>query len=146
MTVIETNNKTTYQRCDASEDGGDGTFVYSAGGGGEKFGKAAVVAVPLTTEGAVYFFSDAQDGIQCAKGMRFEIAVERGRGLPPALNQPPPPPVSGVQVPPPPETEIDVKGGGPQGESFYTGGAGRGIVGGWGIWIWVLGLGWAVLC
>lgn len=50
------------------------------------------VSVPLTIEGSNYFFSDASDGVQCQHGMAFEINVAHGLGLPPALNQPPPPP------------------------------------------------------
>jgi hypothetical protein len=36
----------------------------------------------LTAEGANYFFSDAWNGEHCHKGMRFQVSVARGRGLP----------------------------------------------------------------
>ncbi|KAF7152294.1 hypothetical protein RHSIM_Rhsim01G0161200 [Rhododendron simsii] len=66
------------------------TFQY--GGDDEDFGVAEMISVPLTVEGPNYFFSDADDGIQCKQGMAFEIVVNYGLGLPPSLNQPPPPP------------------------------------------------------
>jgi hypothetical protein len=39
-----------------------------------------------------YFFSDYNEGLQCQQGLAFQIQVQRGIGLPPSLNQPPPPP------------------------------------------------------
>lgn len=66
------------------------TFQYQ--GGNSEYGKALVVAVPLTIEGSQYFFSEADDGLQCQHGMAFQIKVSHGFGLPPSLNQPPPPP------------------------------------------------------
>lgn len=60
--------------------------------GNQQFGQPLTVAVPLTIEGANYFFSDASDGVQCENGMAFGINVSHGVGLPPNLNQPPPPP------------------------------------------------------
>lgn len=56
------------------------------------FDQALTIPVPLTIQGPNYFFSDANDGIQCQYGLAFEINVNRGLGLPPSLNQPPPPP------------------------------------------------------
>ncbi|XP_030442196.2 cucumber peeling cupredoxin-like [Syzygium oleosum] len=90
QTVIQTYNLTTYQACSTDDASDDDTFQY--GGGSEQFGEALSVAVPLTLEGPNYFFSDADDGAQCQDGMRFEIDVKHGAGLPPSLSQPPPPP------------------------------------------------------
>ncbi|XP_054782170.1 cucumber peeling cupredoxin-like [Prosopis cineraria] len=89
QTVIQTYNLTTYQNCTADESD-NGTFVYN--GGASRFGEALDIAVPLTIEGPNYYFSDAGDGVQCQQGMAFEINVKHGQGLPPSLNQPPPPP------------------------------------------------------
>lgn len=71
------------------------TFQYA--GGLDDFGSAVIIAVPLTIEGTQYYFSDANDGAQCHNGMAFQIKVNHGLGLPPSLNQPPPP----AYVPPP---------------------------------------------
>ena len=73
---------------DESEDGD--TYQYD--GGQNQFEKSLTVAVPLTIAGPNYYFSDADDGTQCQSGMAFEIQVNHGLGLPPYLNQPPPPP------------------------------------------------------
>ncbi|KAI6702638.1 hypothetical protein NL676_011774 [Syzygium grande] len=81
QTVIQTYNLTTYQACSTDDASGKDTFQY--GGGSEHFGEALSVAVPLTLEGPNYFFSDADDGAQCQDGMRFEIDVKHGAGLPP---------------------------------------------------------------
>ncbi|KAK4269692.1 hypothetical protein QN277_022817 [Acacia crassicarpa] len=89
QTVIQTYNLTTYQNCSA-DDSDNGTFVYNSGD--SRFGEALAIAVPLTIEGPNYYFSDASDGVQCQNGMAFEINVKHGLGLPPSLNQPPPPP------------------------------------------------------
>ncbi|KAK7340145.1 hypothetical protein VNO77_20839 [Canavalia gladiata] len=89
QTVIQTYNKTSYLRCTA-DDSDNGTFVYDGGSG--RFGQALTIDVPLTIVGPNYFFSDAGDGVQCQHGMAFKINVQRGLGLPPSLNQPPPPP------------------------------------------------------
>lgn len=67
----------------------DDTFSFS--GGSNQFGQPLTIAVPLTIEGPNYYFSDADDGMQCQQGMAFEINVKHGSGLPPSLNQPPPP-------------------------------------------------------
>ncbi|KAK8959758.1 hypothetical protein KSP40_PGU002558 [Platanthera guangdongensis] len=65
-TVVQTYNATTYILCGA--DDGDETFVYTPQNN-SNFGVAGVVSVPLTSEGANYFFSDAgEEGIQCARG------------------------------------------------------------------------------
>lgn len=66
------------------------TFQYD--GGNSNFDQSLTIAVPLTIEGTNYYFSDADDGVQCQRGMAFEILVKHGNGLPPSLNQPPPPP------------------------------------------------------
>ncbi|XP_060668719.1 early nodulin-like protein 18 [Ziziphus jujuba] len=90
QTVIQTYNETTYQSCIADDAAGNDTFQY--GGGRENFGELLTIALPLTIEGTNYYFSDADDGVQCQRGMAFEIDVAHGLGLPPSLNQPPPPP------------------------------------------------------
>jgi hypothetical protein len=76
----------TYSLCDASEDDSQDTLIY--GGGTEE---AKTVAVLLLVEGTNYFFSEADGGAQCQAGMRFEIKVQHGQGLPPSLKHPPPP-------------------------------------------------------
>uniref|UniRef100_A0ACD5Z7Y5 Uncharacterized protein n=1 Tax=Avena sativa TaxID=4498 RepID=A0ACD5Z7Y5_AVESA len=86
--VVVTSNSTTYSLCDPSEDYGLDTYIYDGMGGYEE----AVFAVPLISEGTYYFFSEANGGAQCQQGMRFEIKVAYGRGLPPDLAQPPPGP------------------------------------------------------
>ncbi|KAF7847416.1 hypothetical protein BT93_L2987 [Corymbia citriodora subsp. variegata] len=97
QTVIQTYNLTTYQACSIDDASDNDFFQYN--GGSNQFGEALTVAVPLTREGSNYFFSGADDGVQCQNGMRFEIDVQHGSGLPPSLNQPPPPPYA---VPPGP--------------------------------------------
>ncbi|KAK4371940.1 hypothetical protein RND71_007324 [Anisodus tanguticus] len=90
QTVIQTYNETTYKNCTMDEASDDDTFQFQ--GGSNEFGKAMTIAVPLTVEGQQYYFSGADDGTQCLNGMAFEIKVGHGKGLPPSLNQPPPPP------------------------------------------------------
>ncbi|KAI3796587.1 hypothetical protein L1987_39265 [Smallanthus sonchifolius] len=90
QTVILTYNETTYRSCSIDNSSDSDTSVYSHGN--EQFGQPLTVEVPLTIEGTNYFFSDANDGIQCLNGMAFGINVSHGVGLPPNLNQPPPPP------------------------------------------------------
>lgn len=89
QTVIKTYNKTTYDSCTTDDALDTDTFQYD--GGSNDFGKAMNIGVPLTIEGTQYFFSDADDGEQCQHGMAFVIKVSHGLGLPPSLNQPPPP-------------------------------------------------------
>ncbi|KAG2723319.1 hypothetical protein I3760_02G164800 [Carya illinoinensis] len=89
-TVIQTYNDTTYLSCTMDDAEDDDTTQYN--GGSTQFGDKMTVAVPLTIEGPNYYFSDANDGVQCQQGMAFEIQVKHGLGLPPSLNQPPPPP------------------------------------------------------
>ncbi|XP_047955085.1 lamin-like protein [Salvia hispanica] len=89
QTVIQTYNKTTYSSCITDDALDSDTFQYD--GGRNEFGTEMTVSVPLTIEGTQYYFSDADDGQQCEQGMAFEIKVEQGLGLPPSLNQPPPP-------------------------------------------------------
>ncbi|KAI3764499.1 hypothetical protein L2E82_14508 [Cichorium intybus] len=90
QTVVLTYNETTFRSCSVDNSSDSDTFLY--GQGNQQFGQPLTVAVPLTIEGPNYFFSDASDGIQCANGMAFGINVSHGVGLPPNLNQPPPPP------------------------------------------------------
>ncbi|KAK1425232.1 hypothetical protein QVD17_20580 [Tagetes erecta] len=90
QTVVLTYNETTFRSCSIDNSSDSDTFIY--GQGNENFGQPLTVAVPLTIVGLNYFFSDANDGIQCENGMAFGINVSHGVGLPPNLNQPPPPP------------------------------------------------------
>ncbi|CAM0949634.1 unnamed protein product [Alopecurus aequalis] len=71
-TVVHTTNATVYKLC-----GYDGDGI----GGGWK-AEEAFLTVMLAAEGANYFFSDAGEGEHCRKGMRFNITVKHGRGLP----------------------------------------------------------------
>ncbi|XP_008801847.1 blue copper protein-like [Phoenix dactylifera] len=127
--VIQTKNETTYQKCSTDEDNGDDTFVYSPTAGGPGGAAAAALAVPLTEEGLNYFFSDADDGIQCFQGMRFQISVAHGLGLPPALSQPPPPPYKDPS-PPPMSSSSTIPGTSDQGERFYNGASPARVIGG----------------
>ncbi|XP_024524992.1 stellacyanin-like [Selaginella moellendorffii] len=72
-TVVQTNNLTTYQSCDATAD--DETLqIWSSSGSS---------TVMLTTTGTTYFFCSADDGSHCRdSGMRFAIQVSFGQGLP----------------------------------------------------------------
>ncbi|CAI9101636.1 OLC1v1039004C2 [Oldenlandia corymbosa var. corymbosa] len=99
QTVIQTYNATTYKNCSIDDALDSDTFQYQ--GGENEFGKPITIVVALTKEGPQYYFSGADDGIQCQHGMAFEISVGHGLGLPPSLNQPPPPPY----VEPPTTTE-----------------------------------------
>ncbi|XP_065864138.1 early nodulin-like protein 18 [Euphorbia lathyris] len=102
QSVIHTFNDTTFKSCSTDDDSdNDDTIQY--GGGSTAFGEPLTIAVPLVIEGSNYFFSDADDGFQCEHGLAFEIQVNHGLGLPPSLNQPPPPPYKsppGPQSPP----------------------------------------------
>ncbi|XP_076950242.1 early nodulin-like protein 18 [Bidens hawaiensis] len=89
QTVILTYNETTFHSCSIDNSSDSDTFVYTQG---NVIGQPLTVAVPLTIEGPNYFFSDANDGIQCKNGLAFGINVTHGVGLPPNLNQPPLPP------------------------------------------------------
>lgn len=100
--VVLTPNATTYALCDTDEDDGRETFLYGGGGGGGGgTEETESISVPLIFEGTNYIFSEADDGAQCQQGMRFEIKVAYGRGLPPNLAHPPPPPMGRVLAPPP---------------------------------------------
>lgn len=90
QSVIQTYNETTYRSCSADDALDSDTFLYDTGS--NAFDQALTIPVPLTNEGSNYFFSDANDGVQCQQGMAFEIHVAHGLGLPPSLSQPPPPP------------------------------------------------------
>jgi hypothetical protein len=87
--VILTYNKTAYLNCTA-DDSDNETSIYS--GVPDDSGKPLTISVPLTIVGSNYFFSDYNEGLQCQQGLAFQIQVQRGIGLPPSLNQPPPPP------------------------------------------------------
>ncbi|XP_006663460.1 blue copper protein-like [Oryza brachyantha] len=76
-TVVHTTNATVYKLCGGGGDGG------AAGCSGGWKPEEAFLAVMLTTEGANYFFSDAGGGEHCRRGMRFEVTVAHGQGLPP---------------------------------------------------------------
>ncbi|XP_040385597.1 early nodulin-55-2-like [Oryza brachyantha] len=110
--VVQTSNETAYSLCDAE---GSDILIYSFSGAE----RTHTIAVPLTVEGANYFFSDADEGAQCEQGMRFEIKVAHGRGLPPDLANPPPAPKPRVLAPPPAGTSMNPA----------VAGAGNGIAG-----------------
>ncbi|KAF2315373.1 hypothetical protein GH714_038966 [Hevea brasiliensis] len=90
QTVIQTYNESTFKSCTTDDASDNDTIQYD--GGSMVFGEALIIPVPLTIKGPNYFFSDADDGTQCQRGLAFEIQVNQGLGLPPSLNQPPPPP------------------------------------------------------
>ncbi|XP_045805016.1 cucumber peeling cupredoxin-like [Trifolium pratense] len=89
QSVILTYNKTAYLNCTVDDSDND-TSIYS--GFPDGFNKPLTISVPLTIVGLNYFFSDYSEGLQCQQGLAFQIQVQRGIGLPPSLNQPPPPP------------------------------------------------------
>ncbi|MCL7037267.1 hypothetical protein MKW94_019976 [Papaver nudicaule] len=126
QTVIQTYNETAYKICNADDTVDTDASVYS---GGDEIGKPVVLSVPLTIEGENYFFSGADDGAQCQKGMAFEIHVKHGVGLPPSLNQPPPPPF--VDSPPSDQSSTPsvMNTTSPQTERFFNGGASGRIMG-----------------
>ncbi|KAK4801530.1 hypothetical protein SAY86_022017 [Trapa natans] len=90
QTVVLTYNLTTYKACNTDDASDADTFHYDSGN--SVFAKKISIPVPLTNEGLNYFFSDIDGGVQCLNGMQFAIDVKYGAGLPPSLNQPPPPP------------------------------------------------------
>ncbi|XP_021748724.1 cucumber peeling cupredoxin-like [Chenopodium quinoa] len=141
QTVIQTYNSNTYNNCTSDDSSDNNTLVFNSGA--TKFGQPLTISVPLTKVGPNYFFSDAEDGVQCQRGMRFDIKVGQGLGLPPSLNQPPPPLYSAPPMAEPPPA-FQGSGGG-QGESMYNGveGLTDGIFGVAVIWagLIVLGLG-----
>ncbi|XVE77008.1 hypothetical protein DITRI_Ditri13aG0027400 [Diplodiscus trichospermus] len=122
QTVIQTYNETTYRSCTMDDASDTDTFQYN--GGNTNFDQSLTIAVPLTIEGKNYYFSDADDGVQCQGGMAFEILVKHGNGLPPSLNQPPPPPY----IEPPPSGDsaqsppITIAGGSPALDNGAVGG------------------------
>ncbi|EMS55582.1 hypothetical protein TRIUR3_17654 [Triticum urartu] len=69
--VVVTSNSTTYSLCDPSEDDGLETYIYSGGVSGLE--ETDAISVPLLYEGTNYFFSEADGGVQCQQGMRFQI-------------------------------------------------------------------------
>ncbi|GJN16909.1 hypothetical protein PR202_gb03935 [Eleusine coracana subsp. coracana] len=73
-TVVHTTNATAYKSCRAGDVAMNGSSGWKP--------EAAFLAVMLTAKGTNYFFSDAWDGEHCRNGMRFEVAVAHGRGLP----------------------------------------------------------------
>ncbi|KAF6176078.1 hypothetical protein GIB67_000172 [Kingdonia uniflora] len=122
QSVIQTYNATTYKLCNADDDASNGDiFIYdnSTANGSLTF------AVPLTKEGPNYFFDD---GVECEKGMAFQISVKHGKGLPPNLNQPPPPAYveSPPPLDPPPYLVPDSQDASPAGNG--VGGANMGLV------------------
>lgn len=126
-TVVQTANATTYALCDASDDLSPTTSIFGGGGGGGGgLEESNTIAVPLIFEGANYFFSDADGGAQCQQGMRFEMKVEHGQGLPQSMAHPPPPPKERVLAPPPDGTAFSGTGGVEPGDGAGdNGGAGR---------------------
>ncbi|KAF8380361.1 hypothetical protein HHK36_027846 [Tetracentron sinense] len=120
QTVIQTYNETTFRSCITDDALDSDTFEYD---GGNAIGEALTVPVPLTVEGPNYYFSDADDGAQCAQGMAFEIVVKHGLGLPPSLNQPPPPP---YVEPPPSDSNQTTPTSTDQQQTFYRAGSARG--------------------
>ncbi|CAN6347595.1 unnamed protein product [Urochloa humidicola] len=125
--VVHTTNATTYNLCDPTDDLAPTTYIYGGGGGGGGGTEENnTIAVPLVLEGTNYFFSDADGGAQCQQGMRFEIKVEHGQGLPPALKNPPAAPKERVLAPPPAGTAFSGTGGVEPGDGAGdNGGAGR---------------------
>nr|XP_043626238.1 cucumber peeling cupredoxin-like [Erigeron canadensis] len=114
QTVILTYNETTFKSCSIDNSSDSDTFYF---GQDNTVFKPYTVAVPLTIVGPNYFFSDAFDGIQCEQGMAFGVNVSQGVGLPPNLNQPPPPPYveapsNGVGSLRPPVTDSQPSDGG----------------------------------
>ncbi|KAK9120651.1 hypothetical protein Syun_018268 [Stephania yunnanensis] len=107
QTVIQTYNETTYNACSADDAADTDTFIY--GGGDPAEAAPTDLAVPLTVARTNYFFSNAESGERCRQGMAFKITVEKGQGLPPSLNRPPPPP---YEAPASPSVGL---GGGPNG-------------------------------
>ncbi|KAA8515959.1 hypothetical protein F0562_019138 [Nyssa sinensis] len=97
LTVIQTYDEATYLNCSMDDASDNDTFQYD--GGSNQFGEALTIPVPLTIQGPNYYFSDADDGVQCQHGLAFEIVVNHGLGLPPNLNQPPPPPYAAPPSP-----------------------------------------------
>ncbi|OEL21101.1 hypothetical protein BAE44_0017880 [Dichanthelium oligosanthes] len=124
-TVVQTTNATTYSLCDPSDD--PATSIYGGGGGGGGgLEEANTIPIALTSEGTNYFFSDADGGTQCQQGMRFEIKVEHGKGLPPSMLNAPPAPKERVLAPPPAGTAFSGTGGVEPGDGAGdNGGAGR---------------------
>ncbi|KAF7080120.1 hypothetical protein CFC21_084249 [Triticum aestivum] len=117
--VVVTSNSTTYSLCDPSEDDGLETYIYSGGVSGLE--ETDAISVPLLYEGTNYFFSEADGGVQCQQGMRFQIKVAHGHGLPPALAHPPsPPPKEGALAPAPTGPAFSVSQG-PVAASASTG-------------------------
>ncbi|KAK1270227.1 hypothetical protein QJS04_geneDACA012604 [Acorus gramineus] len=142
MAVVQTFNETTYRLCSAGEDDGNDTYVYSGvGDSGGGFDDPVTVTVRLTVEGKSYYFSDAGEGMQCFKGLRFSIVVGHGRGLPSDLNRPPPPPYREASPTPMEAAAADATTS--QGERFYNGGEGRR---GAGVGFFVILVGWFLVC
>jgi hypothetical protein len=108
--VVQTTNATTYSLCDPSDD--PDTLIYGGGGGGGGgIEQNNTISVALIAEGNNYYFSDANDGVQCQQGMRFEIKVQHGQGLPPSLKNTAPAPKGRVLAPPPAGTAFSGTGG-----------------------------------
>ncbi|XP_078171783.1 early nodulin-like protein 18 [Carex rostrata] len=119
--VVQTNNETTYNLCDATSDDGNQTFLWGIDGGNSSIPTPQVIEIQLVYEGSNYFFSDTMEGEQCQKGMKFGINVMHGNGLPLAFNQTSP-------TPPPPMTTGG--GGGPSQDQSSTKNGVEGMQGG----------------
>ncbi|KMT00134.1 hypothetical protein BVRB_1g019560 [Beta vulgaris subsp. vulgaris] len=139
QTVIQTYNSTTYISCNADESSDNDTLIFNSGA--TEFDQPLTISIPLVKVGSNFFLSDAGDGAQCQQGMRFDIKVGQGSGLPPSLNQPPPP----LYTPPPvaePPPVFQGSGGG-QGERIHNGGrrVANGVFGAAVIWLGLIYLG-----
>ena len=117
QTVIQTYNSTTYNNCTADFASDNDTLIFNSGA--TTFNQPLTISVPLTKVGPNYFFSDAGDGAQCLQGMRFNINVGKGSGLPPSLNQPPLPAYTPPPTAEPPPVFQGSQGG--QGERIHNG-------------------------
>ncbi|CAL5397962.1 unnamed protein product [Camellia sinensis] len=105
QTVIQTYNETIYRSC-VMDDASDDTFEY--GGGNNQSGVPVMIPVPLTENGTNYYYSDADNAVQCQHGMAFEIVVNYGLGLPPSLVLP----ALAPYVDPPTASDVPSSGGG----------------------------------
>lgn len=94
-----------YHSC-IMDDGSDDTFEY--GGGNNQSGVPVMIPVPLTEEGTNYYYSGADNAVQCQQGMAFQIVVNYGLGLPPSLVLP----ALAPYVDPPTASDVPSSGGG----------------------------------
>ncbi|GLJ54888.1 hypothetical protein SUGI_1178610 [Cryptomeria japonica] len=89
-TVVQTYNASIYDNCDYDNSKNDDTLMHLTVDP-SKPNTNVTVSVPLTIAGMNYFFSSAEDGIDCVAGLRFEATVSVGHRFPPNLRYPPPP-------------------------------------------------------